>query len=94
MTEYQLKIIFVLVLCAPVVYFGFRFFISLLRSNRADSSSRGEGRKKDANDGRGQGTVRDTASQGRPAQLGKKRQPRPPRPARTRRPYRNRNRGL
>jgi hypothetical protein len=30
MTEYQLKIIFVLVLCAPIAYFGVRFFMSLV----------------------------------------------------------------
>jgi hypothetical protein len=32
MTEYQLKIIFVLILCAPVVYFGVRFFMSLVNN--------------------------------------------------------------
>jgi hypothetical protein len=32
MTEYQLKIIFVLVLCAPVAYFGIRFFMSLVNN--------------------------------------------------------------
>jgi hypothetical protein len=32
MTEYQLKIVFVLVLCAPVAYFGIRFFMSLVSS--------------------------------------------------------------
>ncbi|MDR0596462.1 MAG: hypothetical protein LBG50_02865 [Clostridiales Family XIII bacterium] len=30
MTIEQLKIIFVLVLCAPIAYFGVRFFISLV----------------------------------------------------------------
>jgi len=32
MTEYQLKIIFVLVLCAPIVYFGVRFLMSLVNN--------------------------------------------------------------
>jgi hypothetical protein len=32
MTEYQLKIIFVLVLCAPIAYFGIRFFMSLVNN--------------------------------------------------------------
>jgi hypothetical protein len=32
MTEYQLKIIFVLVLCAPVAYFGVRFLMSLVNN--------------------------------------------------------------
>jgi hypothetical protein len=32
MTEYQLRIIFVLVLCAPVAYFGIRFFMSLVNN--------------------------------------------------------------
>ncbi|MDR3224802.1 MAG: hypothetical protein LBT52_00710 [Clostridiales Family XIII bacterium] len=32
MTEYQLKIIFVLVLCAPIAYFGVRFFMALVNN--------------------------------------------------------------
>ncbi|MDR1292179.1 MAG: hypothetical protein LBJ91_02120 [Clostridiales Family XIII bacterium] len=32
MSEYQLKIIFVVVLCAPVAYFGIRFFMSLVNN--------------------------------------------------------------
>jgi hypothetical protein len=32
MTEYQLKIVFVIVLCAPIAYFGVRFFMSLVNN--------------------------------------------------------------
>jgi hypothetical protein len=32
MTEYQLRILFVVILCAPVAYFGIRFFISLVNN--------------------------------------------------------------
>ncbi|MDR1496096.1 MAG: hypothetical protein LBS67_04160 [Clostridiales Family XIII bacterium] len=31
-TEHQLRIIFVLILCAPVAYFGVRFFMSLVNN--------------------------------------------------------------
>jgi hypothetical protein len=46
MTEYQLRIIFVLVLCAPVAYFGVRFFISLV--NNAVAGRRAPVRSKTA----------------------------------------------
>jgi hypothetical protein len=36
MTTEQLKIVFVIVLCAPVAYFGIRFFMSLVNNAVAD----------------------------------------------------------
>jgi hypothetical protein len=39
MTEYQLRIVFVLVLCAPVAYLGVRFFITLVNNAVAGSKA-------------------------------------------------------
>jgi hypothetical protein len=50
MTEYQLRIVFVLVLCAPVAYFGVRFFISLV--NNAVAGRRAPSGKKTAKGGK------------------------------------------
>jgi hypothetical protein len=45
MTEYKLRIIFVLVLCAPVAYFGVRFFISLVNNAIAGKKIPGQHKK-------------------------------------------------
>jgi hypothetical protein len=50
MTEYHLRIIFVLVLCAPVAYFGVRFFMSLVNNaiagRKMPSKRKGKERRK------------------------------------------------
>jgi hypothetical protein len=67
MTEYQLRIIFVLVLCAPVAYFGVRFFISLV--NNAVAGKRAPEGRKAAKGGRapasGKTSAKGRASSGR-----------------------------
>jgi hypothetical protein len=51
MTEYQLKIVFVIVLCAPVAYFGVRFFMSLVNNaiagRKVPEKRRGKGKGRD-----------------------------------------------
>ncbi|MDR0520001.1 MAG: hypothetical protein LBG82_08155 [Clostridiales Family XIII bacterium] len=66
MTNYHLKIIFVLVLCAPIAYFGVRFFMSLVNNAVAGRkvASRKDAGRGDAQ-GRGRQGGRGTDGRGR-----------------------------